>query len=638
MYIWFSRLIVVILLGSTLPACSATPAATLSATAANRLVLPTPIPTQTYTPDPRVTPSLTPSPIPTATPRPEKPFTSLTLELLPGEGRVYQRVELNLLTDGQAANPFDPAQVDLRVTFTSSSGLQVEAPAFYYQDYDRQSLQSVGQPGWRVRFTPTQPGDWQAQARLAQTGLESQPISFGIEPDPHAPGFVGLNERNGAYFQTSDGNFYFPVGINMGWAGSDVLGDYERWLDRFSANGGNLVRVWMASWSFGLEWKDTGLGDYGDRMQRAWLLDQVFQMAEERGVTVMLCLINHGAFSATVNPEWADNPYNAVLGGPLQSPEAFVTDPLARELFKRRLRYIAARWSYSTSLFAWEWWNEIHWTPITSDLLRPWLTEMTAYLRSLDPYNHLITHSTSTNDTIWNAPELQIMQIHDYSRVFLPQALPPLYQQKRFITAVKPLLLGEFGTDAGGEENLFQKQAIHLHTGLWAAPFSGYAGTGMYWWWDNYIDPNNHWVQFGPVARYFEGEDLAAYTPAGAQVSAQGVTALTLQQPERALLWVVNAAYSVTSASQAYDAAVRDQTLNADWLYEPPVIENVQVTLTGFVDGAYIAYLFDPQSGEWLGESNVEAQQGALTLLIPALSSDLAVKILPQTAPPPFDS
>ena len=30
------------------------------------------------------------------------------------------------------------------------------------------------------------------------------------------------------------------------------------------------------------------------------LLDQVFKMAEKRGIAIMLCLLNHGAFSTSV--------------------------------------------------------------------------------------------------------------------------------------------------------------------------------------------------------------------------------------------------------------------------------------------------------------------------------------------------
>jgi aryl-phospho-beta-D-glucosidase BglC (GH1 family) len=133
---------------------------------------------------------------------------------------------------------------------------------------------------------------------------------------------------------------YFPIGMNIAWATSlnNTLADYQRWFDKLSQNGGNFARVWMSSWDLGIEWEDTGLGDYTNRLKQAWLLDQVFQMADQRGIFIMLTLLNHGSFSRTVDPEWSGNPYNARLGGPLLKPQDFVTDPQAIDFFKRRLR------------------------------------------------------------------------------------------------------------------------------------------------------------------------------------------------------------------------------------------------------------------------------------------------------------
>ena len=76
----------------------------------------------------------------------------------------------------------------------------------------------------------------------------------------------------------------------------------------------------MASWSFGIEWNDTGLGNYTPRLERAWQLDQVMRMAEERGIKVVLVLLNHGAFSETVNPQWYENPFNLQTAGYSPSP------------------------------------------------------------------------------------------------------------------------------------------------------------------------------------------------------------------------------------------------------------------------------------------------------------------------------
>ncbi len=538
------------------------------------------------------------------------------------------RLELAVETDGVFANPFDPAEADLWVTFTSPQGEAVAVPAFWYQAFDPATLLPVDEPGWRVRFNPGAAGEWTAQARLAQPDLQSEPVTLTVAEDPAAPGFVRIHPENPRYFAYDDGSFYFPVGVNLSWSTGDVLADYTRWLDRFSANGGNLVRVWMASWSFGLEWKDTGLGNYSMRLKQAWLLDQVFALAEARGVTVMLCLINHGAFNTQTNPEWSDNPYNAALGGPLQNPQDFVTDPTARDYFKRRLRYIGARWAASPALFAWEWWNEINWTPIAEAELRPWLTEMTAYLQTVDPYQHLITHSTSGGAAgIWNAPELQIAQLHDYSGRNLAQTLPAAYQAFMEVAPDKPVLMGEFGTSASGEANPYSQEPIHLHTGLWAAPFSGFAGTGMLWWWDNYIDPLDQWGQYRGPAEFFRGEEPAVLTPTRGMVPAGGATALLLQNETRVLGWLHSSDYTIQGAQQAYEKALRDKLVTADWKFAPAVRSGLTVTLNGLQDGGYNLSWFDPQTATWGATETITVTGGVAVVVVPDFDRDLAFKV-----------
>jgi len=52
--------------------------------------------------------------------------------------------------------------------------------------------------------------------------------------------------------------------------------------------------------------------------------------------------------------DWNQNPYNVALGGPVGQPALFFSNETARNLFKRRLRYVMARWGYSPAVFSWE--------------------------------------------------------------------------------------------------------------------------------------------------------------------------------------------------------------------------------------------------------------------------------------------
>ena len=203
--------------------------------------------------------------------------------------------------------------------------------------------------------------------------------------------------------------------MNLGWWRDDVLSDYTHWLDALQANGANAARIWMASWSFGIEWSDTGLGNYDNRQLRAHWLDEVLKMAEQRGIYLVIGLIPDREFRA--DGLWAGNPYNAANGGMLQMPVDFAIDAGAKAMFKRRLRYIAARWGYSPNILAWEWWNEVESTRIETPALKPWIEDMTHTLRQFDINRHLVTLSYVGNgdDDVWRMPEIDLMQRHEYS-------------------------------------------------------------------------------------------------------------------------------------------------------------------------------------------------------------------------------
>ncbi len=445
---------------------------------------------------PTVVPQLTFAPTSTPAPCPGQallPDASQPLALVLASplpvGR-YDLLEFAIHSSRPAQNPYDPAEIDLLLNVTAPDGAQFSVPAFWTQPFDAATASPCGQAGWRARLTPTQPGAWTVQAEIAGQNLLSQPLTVAVA-DSEGRGFVRLNSANNRYFAFDNGETFFPVGLNIGWWQAAPLEDYARWMDQLQANGGTLIRVWMASWSFAIEWNDTPLGNYDHRQYQAWLLDQLFEMAHQRGIYIELVLLNHGAFSDTVNPEWQNNPYNVALGGPLDSPSKFATDETARQLFKRRLRYIAARWGYSPQLFAWEWWNEVNWTPIAKDDLQAWVVEMTQVMRQYDPYRHLISISYASNpaSAVLSLPEIDFLQHHEYSNLDPMTEFPGLFQWDRQIGGQKPVLFAEFGYSAAIENaESFDQTGLHLHNGLWAATFSGYASPAMYWWWDTYID------------------------------------------------------------------------------------------------------------------------------------------------------
>ncbi|GAA3997680.1 hypothetical protein GCM10022631_05400 [Deinococcus rubellus] len=568
--------------------------------------------------------------------------TQLSLSAPENASSAFNPTEFSLSTDGSFANPYDPAQAELNVSFTSPAGKTVTVPAFWYQDFDRATLQPKGTAGWRVRFTPTLAGTWTASATFAKSSLKSAPLSFNVVAS-NAPGFVRIDKQNPRYFALDNGtnSFYFPIGLNIGWANQQpgengsVLATYGRWLTQLSKNGGTIARVWMAPWSFAVEWNDTDLGDYSKRQLQAWLLDQVFEMAREKGVNIELTLINHGQFSSSTNDEWKDNPFNVANGGFLKSPDEFATNPKARDLFKRKLRYIAARYAAQPNLFAWEWWNEVNWTPIGGSDLKDWIVDMTGALKTWDPYNHLISSSYSTGGTsdLWAMPEVDFSQQHDYG------ARDPLVWGKSAVSSFtdtapnKPVLLAEVGYSAGGTEAPLIRDKIHFHNSIWAAPFVGYASTGMYWWWDTFVDPENQWPQYKGLSDFLKGENLATMTGQNASVNTLNAAALTLQSKTRALIWLRSSAYDAGEANTAYTRALIARKGGPDWQYVMPIRYGSTVKVSGLGDGAYTAYWYAPQKNVWLSAVAVTVKGGSVTLSAPTFDKDLAVKLVPAGEP-----
>jgi hypothetical protein len=395
----------------------------------------------------------------------------------------------------------------------------------------------------------------------------------------------------------------------------------------------------MADWSFGLEWNDTGLGDYTRRMGKAWLLDEIFRMAEERGLYIVLVLLNCADFNNWQTNGWAGNPYNAARGGPLERPDQFTTDPQARAFLQRKLDYIVDRWGYSPNLLAWEWWNEVNLTPIPDEALIPWLQDMTAYLRERDVNRHLTTNSYAIKylSPVWQLPELDIIQRHEYATQvntddrdlagraaydyrLLAESAPP-----------KPILLGEFGYGVEATPDDIERTGIHLHNGLWSTSFVGYAGTGMYWYWDVYIDAYRQWHQFAPIQRFLTDEDLTQYVPVSplAITDTQGRPApadgLGLRG-ERTLVWMRSDSYTVDASVAAWTQAGSPRA----FAYSPPALEGLVLTLEDMHDGPYLVRWYDPQRGKWLEEVKAEAHDGVLSVPVPSFRRDLAAKVIPD--------
>jgi hypothetical protein len=564
---------------------------------------------------------------------------SLTLILL-GDSAPLRNTPIEFAIGGvpEVTNPFDAAEADLQINLVAPNGITTIVDGFWYQGYTADGRQPTGEAGWHARFTPTISGEWQVSALFRPANLSSNELQFTVS-DSDNPGFIHVDPNHPHYFAYDNGTRFLPIAVNMAWWNDDPIKDYTRWLDHFAANGGNTIRVWMADWSFGIEWNDTGLGDYRPRMRQAWLLDKLFRLADERGVKIILVLNHHGQFSQTVNPIWDENPYNADLGGPLDSPGEFASDPTAIAFFQRRLRYITARWGAAPDLLAWEWWNEYNYTPISDEEMESWLQLMDPFLTAHDPYNHLTTISGPANahSPVWHMPAIDFVSLHTYTTIDPWHIAVVLTREYAPVVRDKPLLLAEYGFSAV-EENAqsYDKTGIQLHNGIWATIFRGQAGTGMYWWWDSYLEPLNLWHHFGALARFFEGVDPANFTPTTAIVGKEDGTptealGMLLKSENQDLLWVRSNHYTAAALNDAHTAAARDALRNRETLkdfdYIPPPLSGHVVHMFDIEPGNYEIHWYDPQSGEWGAVDKAQAVDEELIISLPTFSQDIAAQI-----------
>lgn len=429
----------------------------------------------------------------------------------------WGKFEVKLTVNANWANPYDYEEIRVEAVFTGPNGQTRAVEGFFIQEYEFSNQQTgaispVGAGVFKVRFSPDQSGTWRYQLRCTNasgTGqFAEQAFSATPTTNPRNKGFVRADQGN--YLHFDQGAQYIPIGENIGWHSSNALVDYKKWLTKLSDKGGNFFRMWQCHWGLGLEWRNndngyTGLRKY--KQTNAFYTDWLFDFCAERGIYVMYCLQHHGQVSSTVNPNWAESPYNAVNGGPCANTWDFFTAESAKKHQRNKYRYCVARWGYSQNLMAWELFNEVDWTDQfeqKKSLVSDWHNEMAAFLKNKDPYGHLVTtsYAKDQNDPdTWNLPDVDFTQTHYYNNTPNIERVLRNGLQKYLGDFGKPTINGEFGLDAAGNnlQNI-DPNGIHIHNGLWGSLFSGAFGTAMTWWWDSYIDPKELYHHFTGVA------------------------------------------------------------------------------------------------------------------------------------------
>jgi len=519
----------------------------------------------------------------------------------------YETLELTVDFEADYQNFFDRSEVDLFGSFFSPSGKKRDAAGFVADLPD-----GAAKPVWKIRFAPNEVGLWRYDVTVKSAGGDTTSATYRLlcRAQADRPGFIRVSKSDPRYFELDSGAFYYPLGQNVCWAAN-----YDYYLEAIQGYGGNHIRIWLCPWNLQLE-DPKEPGKYDLRAAKA--LDELLEKCRSRGIYVQLVLRYHGMQTDS----WDKNPYNSANGGPCTFASDFFTDSKARDLHKRFLEYVVARWGHSTAVFAWELWNEVDLARCDrEDDLVAWHRDMAGHLKKIDVHGHLVTTSVSSPGRypkLFELPEIDFVPVHFYARDVAEQldASYTLYRKLR-----KPIFVGEFSAGHRAADDLPDTRGTHLHAGLWLTFVTPFAGNAMPWWWDTFVDKNKlypHWAALGKFAKdvdrrgkSFELVQSRVQVGDDAQASLQGLVA-----PSEAYLWV-------------YDPARITRTDHAE---RPLLFAPRPVKLHGLLGGKFRVEIWDTLEGKVLSESTASTEDGSLAFTLPKCDRDIAVRIRKEPA------
>lgn len=396
-------------------------------------------------------------------------------------------------------NPYDPAQNDVKVRFTGPSGAPIERIA-YFDESDCV---------WKAVLVTEKPGKY--VAKLIRNGVEKlQAPDEGIldVSNPLPNGFVRIDPFDPRRFRWDNGDPYYPIGFNMGWHNTNDI-PLPAQIDKMGKNGVNWTRIWACHWDGKNPWWPQ---DKADSKQDGLWSEALEQWAtlvpscEKNKVEFQMVLFHHGLFSSTVNPNWPDHPWNAKNGGFLKSAADFFVDPEAKRRSKMWLRYAVARFGHSPSIMAWELFNEVEWVDARyanrwGDIAT-WHSEMADYIRSIDPYQHLITTSSAVEQKDMYS-KLDYLQPHIYT----PNVFAGIHGTSPAID--KPMFFGEFGAEDMGKADA----RLVIRDGILGALLANHSGAGQFWYWD-LVDHKDLYGEFSHASALIDKSDFVRHANA----------------------------------------------------------------------------------------------------------------------------
>lgn len=474
---------------------------------------------------------------------------------IPAQERLYRQF---LDDSSKGINPY--ASQNLHMQF-ACNGKVYNVRAFYMeQGVPLPLTNSVGTTPaewpWRVRFAVPDTGTWQC---VLLTGI---PVEMAV---PHNAGIsfhCVKSSRHGhlrvaddnQHLRFSNGKPFFALGQNIAWCDPVLTGhpgpypvysggyyDVFHYIHNLADNGGNYVRIVMAPWSTGFEWKRAGVYE----QDHAWAMDSIVRICEERGVFLHVCVEMHSGYTVNYDAayNWNMHPYKKHLG--LVHPTEVLTNDSAISLYKQKMRYLLARWGTSPSVAVIELLSEMNgWDGYYEheDDFVSWHDKICSYVRlELKDTNNILTtcFGPPPYGTLYDLPWMQLTSSHRYANNFKAPAVRYKVVHRKSLRREgqglrtrwnKPFLFGEMGLINGPGNNCDPDDWEHcsdlsFHNQLWSTAFMGGYGAGLNWWqWINddyrkanfpgirwFVDSIANGMQDFHIANEWRGNGLESY-------------------------------------------------------------------------------------------------------------------------------
>jgi len=548
--------------------------------------------------------------IPTIEPTMPANLPKITLvNLYPTEVPRYESIEFSLEVEAEYGNPYDAREVKLDGIFYAPDGNEMTVPGFW-----------DGEEAWRLRFTPSQEGEWRYQLLIEDANGTSLPAegTFSVMgSELHGWLQVGnwVNpEYSSQYLTYHDGTPFYGVGhcdaLNILIDGFDPDKGVILFNNMLDA-GENFV-VWWPNYA------NSPISNSYEKYSSAnmSLIDMVVKDAQKKGIFLIFTIWDHPQLRDSTH-SWGDGRWEGYNGfHKLVGIDAFFTSEEAWIWQENFYRYIIARWGYSPAIGMWQTVSEINGTN-AYDQTDPWHAKVNTYFVENDPYHHPTTASKS-GDVDWAEGHrvMDVPQVHVYDlNDGVTAAAQTIAEWTEMMWQTgKPNWIGEFGVPGNTEyPELF-------HNSIWAALGAGAALTPAEW------NSGGSWMQMtvdmyadqGRLANFVADLPLAWWNPAALEISSTDpeVRAWGVAGEMGGLFWV-------------QDFSIEGMDIAEVRAYQK-VRSGVKLEIAGLPAGTLTITPYQTWQGTYLDSFSVACSEGrACTIPLPDFQTDMAFKVMP---------